>query len=107
MKSAPNQGMDITAGMKNEWVRVERKRKARSTRRGDFFGHVRQGVRRIFIFLLVATICVAVFNHRVEIQSAALTKLHAELRKSYASNRLRQGALNYEKQIDEITNIAK
>jgi hypothetical protein len=103
MKSASNQGVDITAGIKNEWVRVERKRKARSARRGDFFGHVRHGVRRIFIFLLVTTIGVAVFNHRVEIQSAALAKLHAELRKSYASNNLRQGAINYEKQIDEIT----
>lgn len=107
MKSASNQGMDITAGIKNEWVRVERKRKARSARLGDFFGRVRHGVRRIFIFLLVATICVVVFNHRVEIQSRALAKLHEELRKSYASNGLRQNALNYEKQIDEIANIAK
>ena len=95
--------MEITAGLKNEWVQVERKRKGRAKRRHEFFGHVGLGVRRIFIFLLVSTISVAVFNHRVEIQSAGLAKLHAELRKSYAANNLRQGAINYEKQIDEIT----
>jgi hypothetical protein len=94
--------MNITAGLKNEWVQVERQRKIRAERRHEFFGHVGLGVRRVFLFLLVSTICVAVFNHRVEIQSAALAKLHAELRKSYASNSLRQGAINYEKQIDEI-----
>jgi hypothetical protein len=95
--------MNITASLKNEWVQVERQRKARVKRRHEFFGHVGLGVRRIFIFLLASTIGVAVFNHRVEIQGAALAKLHAELRKSYASNSLRQGAINYEKQIDEIT----
>jgi hypothetical protein len=94
--------MDITAGIKNEWVRVERKRKIRAARRGEFFGHVQSGVRRIFIFLFVATIYVVIFNHRVEIQSAALAKLHESLKKSYASNSLRQNALNYEKQVDDI-----
>jgi hypothetical protein len=96
------QVVEITASKINEWVQVDRQRKIRAERRSNFFDHVRHGVRRIFIFLFIATIGVVAFNHRVEIQGAALAKLHAELRKSYASNSLRQNALNYEKQIDEI-----
>src|SRR5271154_4903102 len=101
------QGVEITASKINEWVQIDRQRQIRAKRRSNFLGHVGQGVRRIFIFLLVTTIGVVVFNHRVEIQTRALAKLHEELRKSYASNGLRQNALNYEKQVDEIANIAK
>jgi hypothetical protein len=94
--------VEITAELKNEWVRVERKRKVRAARRREFFGHVQSGVRRIFILLLVAAIMVFAFDQRAEIQSIALAKLHASLKKSHASNVLRQNAVNYEKQVDEI-----
>jgi hypothetical protein len=94
--------VEITAGMKNEWVRVEQKRLVCEARRSEFLDRLRQGVRRIFVLLFVATICVSVLNHRVEIQSVALSKLHQVLKKSYASNHLRQGVLDYEKQVDEI-----
>ena len=95
--------MEITAGKKNEWIRVDRKRKVRAERRGELFGHVRSGVRRIFIFLFIATICVFVFNHHTEIQSVAYAKLNQAVKKSSpSSDKLRQSAANYEKQVDDI-----
>jgi alpha-N-acetylglucosamine transferase len=94
--------MEITAGIKNEWVRVEKKRKARAARRGEFFGRVRSGVRHIFVFLFVATVLVFAYNQRVEIQSIASAKFHEALKKSYAPNGLRQNAFNYEKRVDDI-----
>jgi hypothetical protein len=95
--------VEITAGLKNEWIRVDRKRKARAARRSEFFGHVRNGVRRIFIFLFVATICVFVFNHYTEIQSLASAKLGPAIKKFSDPNNVRKKALNYEKEVDEIT----
>ena len=95
--------MEITAGKKNEWIRVDRKRKVRAERRGELFGHVRSGVRRIFIFLFIATICVFVLNHRTEIQSVAYAKLNQAVKKSSpSSDKLRQSAANYENQVDDI-----
>jgi hypothetical protein len=95
--------VEITAGIKNEWVRVERDRKVRAARRGKLFGHVRTGVRRIFIFLFVATLSVFALNHYTEIESVASAKLHQVVRKSLASEKLRQSAVNYENQVDDIT----
>ena len=67
-----SRGVEITAGIKNEWVQVERKRKVRAARRGEFFGHVGRGVRRVFVFLFIATLCVIVLDQRAEIQTVAL-----------------------------------
>jgi hypothetical protein len=96
-------GVDVTASKINEWVQVDRRRKVRAERRSEFFSHVRHGVRRIFIFLFIATICVFVFNHYTEIQSLASAKLVHVVKKSPGSDTLRQSAVNYENQVDEIT----
>lgn len=95
--------MEITPGMKNEWVRVEQKRLTREARRREFFARIGNGARRIFVYLFVATVFVFAFNHRVEIQGVALAKLHAALKKSYAPNKLHQGTINYQKELDDIT----
>jgi hypothetical protein len=95
--------VEITASKINEWVQIDQQRKIREKRCNQFFGHVRHGVRRIFIFLFIATICVVVLNRRVEIQNVALAKLHEAMKKTYAANGLRQNTLNYEKEVDGIT----
>jgi hypothetical protein len=98
-EGAANQGVDITASKINEWVQVDQRRKIRADRRHQFFGRVRS----IFIFLFLATILVFAFNRHTEIQSLAYAKLNHAVKNSSASDSLRQGAINYEKQVDEIT----
>jgi hypothetical protein len=98
MKGASNQGMDITAGKINEWVQADRLRKIRADRCSQFFGRVRS----IFIYLFVATIFVFAFNHHTEIQSLAYAKLNPAIKKISATDSLRQKALSYEKEVDEI-----
>jgi hypothetical protein len=98
MKGASNQGMDITAGKINEWVQADRLRKIRVDRYSQFFGRVRS----IFVYLFVATIFVFAFNHHTEIQNLACAKLNPVIKKISAPDSLRQKALNYEKEVDEI-----
>lgn len=95
--------MEFTASKINDWVKVDRKRKIRADRRDEFFGYVRKGVRRIFIFLFIATLCVFVHNHQTEIQTLASAKFHQAIKKHSAVNSLGQNALNYQKQVDDIT----
>jgi hypothetical protein len=99
MESAANQSMDITVNKINEWVRIDRQRKIRTDRRSRFFGHV----RGIFVYLFFATILVFAFNHRVKIQDIAYAKVGGAMKHSVTSDKLRQGAVNYENQVDEIT----
>jgi hypothetical protein len=91
--------MEITASKINEWVQIDRRRKIRADRRRQFFGRV----RRTFIFLFVAAILVFVLNHHTQIQSLAYAKLARVVKKSPGSDKLRQSAINYEKQVDDIT----
>ena len=91
--------MEISASKINEWVKIDRRRKVRAEHRREFFGQV----RGIFILLLFAAILVFVFNHYVEIQDYASAKLAAVIKKEIsADNKLRQGAVNYEHQVDQI-----
>jgi hypothetical protein len=94
--------MEITGSKINEWIQADRKRKARAERRGELFGHVRSGVRSIFIFLFIAAILVFAFNHQTEIQTLAYAKLERVIKHSPSSDKLRQSAINYEKQVDNI-----
>ena len=96
-------GVEFTASKINDWVKVDRKRKIRADRRGEFFAYVRKGVRRIFILLFIATICVFVHNHQTEIQTLASAKFHQVIKKHSAANGFGQTALNYQKQVDDIT----
>jgi len=98
-EGAANQGVDITASKINEWVKIDRRRKIRADRRDRFFGRV----RRVFVYLFVATILVVALNHYTEIQSVTYAKLVHAMKYSPNSDKLRQSAVNYEKQVDEIT----
>lgn len=93
--------MDLIAN-KNLWVEVDRKRKVRAGRRSEIFGHVRSGVRSIFIFLFIATILVFGFSHYTEIQGNASARLVHVVKKAPDMEVLRQNAVNYEKQVDGI-----
>src|ERR1700733_7058764 len=100
-KMCSKSSVEITNEKINRWIEVDRKRKARAERHGEFFYHVRQGARRTFIFLLIAAIGVFALNHRVEIKTIALAKLQNAAKKSAESNGLRQSALDYEKQVND------
>jgi len=90
--------MEITPKLVAEWIRIDRQRKIRAERRRRFFGEV----RGIFVFLLLAAIFVFALNHYTEIKSLAATKLDAAITKANHANRLRQGAINYQNQVDQI-----
>jgi hypothetical protein len=91
--------VEITASKINEWIQVERLRKIRADRHNQLFGRA----RKTFICLFAATIMVFVFNHHVEIGEAAFAKLGHVVNKAPGSDKLRQSAVNYEKQVDDIT----
>jgi hypothetical protein len=46
---------------------------------------------------------VFVFNHHMEIEEAACAKLGHVVNKAPGPDKLRQSAVNYEKQVDDIT----
>jgi len=95
-----NRVVNITASqIKAEWEKSRRQPKLRVASRRRFFG----SVRGIFVFLFVATIFVFSFNRRTEIQSLAFAEVHQVLKHPTISDRLRQNAVNYEKQVDEAT----
>ena len=99
--------MEITPGMKNEWVAGRAKAaEPAQARRREFFAHIAERAPGAFSFIsLLRRSCVCRSTIRVEIQGVALAKLHAALKKSYASNQLHQGAINYEKELDEIHEV--
>jgi hypothetical protein len=82
-----------------DWARAEQEQKRRAERRVRLLGQV----RAIFILLLFAAIGVFIFNHQVEVQSLASAELHKVMKKSTLSDNLRKKALNYEKQVDQVT----
>jgi hypothetical protein len=98
-KGAANSGVEITVSKINEWMQVERLRKIRADRYNQFFGRV----RKTFIYLFIATILVFVLNHYTEIQGATYAKLGHVVNNAPGSEKLRQSAFNYQKQVDDIT----
>lgn len=82
-----------------DWARVEQRHKIWAARRVRFFANV----RGVFILLLVAAIVVFIFNHRVEVQSAASAGLHQLTKKHATPDKFREQALRHEKEVDQIT----
>lgn len=95
--------VEITPGKISEWIQIDRQRRTRAKRREQFFGRVLCRVRKTFVFLFMATVAVAAFNHYTEIESLAMTKLGPAIKKITASNSLRQNAINYENQVDDVS----
>jgi hypothetical protein len=93
-------GVNITPDqIKAEWDTAALRRKSRADGYDRLFGQVRS----IFVFLFMATIFVFSFNRRTEVQRLAFAEVHQVLRHSTMSDRLRQNAIDYEKQVDDIT----
>jgi hypothetical protein len=85
------------------WAKVEQRKKARAKKRVELFANA----RAIFVLLFFATVFVFVQNHRVEIGSMTSASLSRALQKPAAvSDRLRQNALNHEKDVDQINQPA-
>jgi hypothetical protein len=81
-----------------KWARAEQARKIRAEWRARFLGHT----RAIFVLLFFLAIWVFIFNHQVEVQSLTSAELHKITKKSTLSDHLRQKALEYEKQVNQI-----
>jgi len=84
------------------WALAEQRRKIWAERRGRFF----QNVRGTFVLLLFMAFCVFISNRQVENQIMVFEKIHHAvnaLPPSSTSDRLRKNALDYEKQVDDIT----
>jgi len=84
------------------WARAEQRRKIWAERRARFSYHV----RGTFVLLLFMAFCVFLSNHQVENQIVAFERIHHPLNAlpgSFTSDRLRQNALDYQKQVDDIT----
>jgi len=81
------------------WAKAELRKKAREERRIGFFSHVRV----IFVLLFVATILVFATRNETGIQQMASAGLNHALKKpAMLSDRMRDKALNHEKEIDNI-----
>lgn len=82
------------------WAQAELRRKRRAEQRVQWLCQV----RFIFVVLLLATIAVFIFNHQVQMQSLAAARLNVLLSKpAAASEHLKSQALQYERQLDQIT----
>jgi hypothetical protein len=83
-----------------DWANTELRRKRRAERRVAFFNRV----RATFVLLFLLAFCVFVSNRQVETQILAFEKVHHAvnaLPPSSLSDKLRQNAINYEKQVDD------
>jgi hypothetical protein len=84
------------------WARVELRRKVWAERRTRFFSNV----RGTFVVLMLMAFSVFISNRQVEAQIVAFERIHHPMNAippCSTSNRLRQNALDYEKQVDDIS----
>jgi hypothetical protein len=79
--------------------KAEERRKEREQNRRAFF----ERVRGVIKFLLVMTICVFVFIHRVELQKVCLTAFNSTMKHLTVSSQMRQKSTDYQNQLDGIT----
>jgi hypothetical protein len=85
--------------IKEEWALAKRGRK-----RGAGQSHQQiHNVRMTFVLLFIATIAVFASERGTEIKQVASAKFHQVLKHSSGSSNLRQHAINYENQLDQIT----
>jgi hypothetical protein len=85
--------------IKEEWDLARRGRKRCSSQGHESSDHV----RNTLILLLIVTVAVFAFDRRTEIQRVASAKIHLVINHSSGSINLRQHAINYENQLDQIT----
>lgn len=86
-------------------LQIRHRGAARVRAREKFRRQLAAGTRKVFVFLLGAAIVVFVVAHRTEIHSLAankITRVAAHIQVQAGASPLRQGALNYENEVNEI-----
>ncbi len=81
------------------------RRKARARWLAELRRQIACGSRKTFVFLLGATLFVFLFSHERDIQrvtDAKVGRVVAKIEASSKSSPLRQNALNYEREVNEI-----
>jgi hypothetical protein len=82
----------------NEYKAEEQRKEREKNRRALF-----ERVRGIIKFLLVMTIFVVAFIHRVELQKVCLTVFNSAMKHLGPSSQMRQKSTDYQNQLDGIT----
>ena len=80
------------------WAKAELRRKSLMRLLNEFFLHV----RFVFILLLIATVFIFVTNNEVDLEVASSAELQRALKHYTLSEKLRQRALDHEKEVNAI-----
>jgi hypothetical protein len=99
MGTAVARGVKINGIKVAKWAAAEFRKKRRGELLAGFFAHV----RFVFILLLFATILVFASNHQLEIQSIAAAKLQQLAKKPGVSDKLREKALKYQDEVNQVS----
>jgi len=91
--------MNITAIQIARWMQTDRDRQRRMERRQQLYDRI----RRVCAFVLGVTAIVLAISYRQELQNFASEKLGKAVNRTGNSPQPRQGADNYEKQVDQVT----
>lgn len=87
-------------------LREQRARDGRTQTRSRWHRMITNGVRRTLVFLLGATVVTFVVAHRNQIDDLAAQKVSRAVAhiqsKADTADPLRQSALNYEKEVEEV-----
>jgi hypothetical protein len=81
-----------------DWALAELRKK----RRSEWGARLANHVRGIFFLLLIATIVAVMTDKQAKIENTALAELHFALKKVMLSEKLKQRALNHEKEVNSI-----
>ena len=81
-----------------DWAKAELRRQSRAKLRAEFFLHV----RLVFFLLFFATAFIFMTNNEVEIEMASSSELQRALKHYTLAEKLRQRALDHEKEVNSI-----
>jgi hypothetical protein len=81
-----------------DWAKAELRRKSRAQMRAEFFLQA----RLVFFLLFFAATFIFMTNSEVEVEEASSAELQKALRHYALADKLRQRALNHEKEVNEI-----
>jgi hypothetical protein len=87
-------------------IREMRERQKAARHREEVRDQLRLGVRKSFVFLLVATAAMAFFWHRYQFFNGAFTVVHhmsAKIKNVGNSGSLHADTVNYEQEVNDIT----
>ena len=86
-----------------DWAKAELRKK----RRSEWGARLAHHVRGVFFLLMIGTIVAVMTDKQVQIENTSLAELHFALRKVMLSEKLKQRALNHEKEVNAINEPQK